>query len=50
MPAYINLGLLYRQRGENKKAVRCFKQVLDTVPFGEIGEMARKNLSELRGF
>ncbi len=50
MPAYINLGLLYRQRGENKKAVRCFKQVLDTAPFGEIGEMARKNLSELRGF
>ena len=50
MPAYINLGLLYRQQGENKKAVQCFRQVLDTMPFGEIGDMARKNLTELRGF
>lgn len=50
MPAYINLGMLYRQRGESSKAVECFKQVLETAPFGEIGEVARKNLNELRGF
>jgi len=50
MPAYINLGLLYRQRGKNKKALQCFRKVLDTTPFGEIGEMARKHLNELRGF
>ncbi len=50
IPARINLGLLYRQRGENKKAIQCFSQVLDTVPFGEIGDMARKNLEELRGY
>jgi len=50
MPAHINLGLLYRQRGENSKAVQCFRQVLETAPFGEIGEIARKHLNELRGF
>ncbi|MDM8536537.1 DnaJ domain-containing protein [Desulfobacterales bacterium HSG17] len=50
MPAHINLGMLYRQRGENSKAVQCFKQVLETAPFGEIGEIAKKNLNELRGF
>ena len=50
MPARVNLGLLYRQRGENKKAIQCFSQVLDTVPFGEIGDIARKHLEELRGF
>lgn len=50
MPARINLGLLYRQRGEREKAIHCFKQVLNTAPFGEIGDMARKNLKELRGF
>ena len=50
IPARINLGLLYRQRGENKKAIQCFSQVLETVPFGEIGEMARKHLEELRGY
>jgi curved DNA-binding protein CbpA len=50
IPARINLGLLYRQRGESKKAMQCFKTVLEAVPFGEIGEMARKNLEELRGF
>nr|MDU9046933.1 hypothetical protein [Candidatus Electrothrix aestuarii] len=50
IPARINLGLLYRQRGERKKAVHCFRKVLDAVPFGEIGEMARKQLEELQGF
>jgi len=50
MPARVSLGLLYRQRGENRKAVQCFRQVLETAPFGEIGEIARRNLSELRGF
>lgn len=50
IPARINLGLLYRQRGESKKAIKCFKQVLDIVPYGEIGELARNNLRELRGF
>ena len=50
IPARINLGLLYRQRGENKKAIQCFSQVLDTVPIGEIGDIARKHLKELRGF
>ncbi|MCI5129561.1 MAG: hypothetical protein D3907_13975, partial [Candidatus Electrothrix sp. AUS3] len=50
IPARINLGLLYRQRGENKKAIQCFSQVLETVPFGEIGDIARKHLQELRGF
>jgi curved DNA-binding protein CbpA len=50
IPARINLGLLYRQRGENKKAIQCFSQVLDAVPFGEIGDMARKHLEELRGY
>ncbi len=50
MPACLNLGILYRQRGEEKKAVQCFRQVLETVPYGTIGDIARKNLSELRGF
>jgi len=50
MPARLNLGLLYRQRGENTKAVQCFRQVLEAAPFGEIGETARKHLNELRGF
>ncbi|MCI5191983.1 MAG: hypothetical protein D3915_02485 [Candidatus Electrothrix sp. AU1_5] len=50
IPARINLGLLYRQRGKNKKAIQCFSQVLETVPFGEIGDIARKHLQELRGF
>ena len=50
IPARINLGLLYRQRGESKKAIQCFTQVLETVPFGEIGDMARKHLEELRGY
>lgn len=50
IPALFNLGLLYRQRGENKKALHCFQQVLKTAPFGEIGEVARRNLNELRGF
>ena len=50
IPARINLGLLYRQRGEQQKAIRCFRQVLDAVPFGEIGDMARKQLEELQGF
>lgn len=50
IPARVNLGLLYRQRGENKKAIQCFIQVLEIVPFGEIGDMARKHLEELRGY
>ncbi len=50
MPACLNLGILYRQRGENNKAVQCFRQVLETVPYGSIGDMARKNLTEIRGF
>ncbi len=50
IPAWIHLGLLYRQRGETTKAIHCFKLVLDAVPFGEIGDMARKNLEELRGY
>jgi len=50
MPAYLNLGILYRQRGEDKKAIECFRQVLETVPYGNIGDIARKNLTEIRGF
>lgn len=50
MPAYLNLGILYRQRGEDKKAVEYFRQVLEIAPYGSIGDMARKNLSEIRGF
>lgn len=50
IPARVNLGLLYRQRGETEQAIRCFTQVLDAVPFGEIGDMARTHLAELRGY
>ena len=50
IPARINLGLLYRQRGERQKAIHCFRKVLDAVPFGEIGDMARRQLEELQGF
>jgi curved DNA-binding protein CbpA len=50
IPARMNLGLLYRQRGETEQAIRCFTQVLDAVPFGDIGDMARTHLEELRGY
>ncbi len=50
VPAYLNLGTLYRQRGENTKAAQYFKQALEIAPYGDIGEIARKNLNELRGF
>ncbi|MDM8516635.1 DnaJ domain-containing protein [Desulfobacterales bacterium HSG16] len=50
VPAHMNLGMLYRQRGESKKAVQCFTKVLDMSPFGEIGDIARRQLKELRGF
>lgn len=50
VPARLNLGMLYRQLGENKKAEECFKEVLRMAPFGEIGNVARTNLREIRGF
>lgn len=50
VPAHVNLGLLYRQRGEIKLAIACFKRVLDIAPFGELGEIARANIEALRGF
>jgi len=50
VPARLNLGILYRQRGNDKMAIQCFRQVLETAPYGSIGELARKNLSEIRGF
>lgn len=50
IPARLNLGILYRQRGNDKMAVQCFREVLEIVPYGSIGDEARKNLSEMRGF
>ncbi len=50
VPARLNLGMLYRQLGESKKAEECFKEVLRMAPFGEIGNVARTNLQEIRGF
>ena len=50
IPAHMNLGILYRQQGKSKKAVESFKKVLEMAPFGEIGEAARRQLNELRGF
>ena len=50
VPARLNLGILYRQLGENRKAEDCFKKVLDVAPFGEVGTMARQNLESIRGF
>ncbi len=50
VPSHLNLGLLYRQMGESKKAVVCFKKVLSMVPFGEIGKIAKENLEGIRGF
>jgi tetratricopeptide (TPR) repeat protein len=50
VPSHLNLGLLYRQMGENKKAVVCFKKVLSMAPFGEIGKIAKENLESVRGF
>ena len=50
VPSHLNLGILYRQMGENKKAVVCFKKVLSMAPFGEIGKMAKENLEDIRGF
>lgn len=50
VPAHLNLGMLYRQRGETESAVRCFKKVAELAPFGQLGDMARENLEALRGF
>lgn len=50
VPSHLNLGVLYRQMGENKKAVPCFKKVLSMAPFGEIGKIAKDNLEGVRGF
>lgn len=50
VPAHLNLGMLYRQLGENKKAEECFRKVLDIAPFGEVGALARSNLENIRGF
>lgn len=50
LPAHLNLGMLYRQRGENKLAIECFKKVLEVAPFGELGQIAKSNLEALRGF
>ncbi|MDM8524461.1 DnaJ domain-containing protein [Desulfococcaceae bacterium HSG8] len=50
VPAYLNLGMLYRQRGENKKAAQYFRKVLEIAPYGVIGDTARENLAEIRGF
>lgn len=50
MPAHLNLGSLYLQRGEKDKAAKCFKKVLEITPYGNIGDIARKQLNELRGF
>ena len=50
VPAHLNLGMLYRQRGENQQAIECFKHVLELTPFGQLGDMARANLESLRGF
>ena len=50
IPAYINLGVLYRQRGNNSEAIKYFSKALDMSPYGEIGEMAKKHLNEIRGF
>ncbi|MEW5945113.1 MAG: DnaJ domain-containing protein [bacterium] len=50
VPAHLNLGLLYRQLGEKKKAVERFRKVLEIAPFGEIGAAARRNLDELQGY
>ena len=50
VPAHLNLGMLYRKLGENRKAVECFRKVLETAPFGEMGDMARQNIEALRGY
>ncbi len=50
IPARLNLGMLYRQLGENRKAEQCFREVLKVAPFGDIGDMARTNLENIRGF
>ena len=50
VPAQLNLGMLYRQLGENRKAEECFKKVLDVAPFGEVGALAQSNLENIRGY
>ncbi|MFH1539665.1 MAG: DnaJ domain-containing protein [bacterium] len=50
VPAHVNLGMLYRQLGENRKAIASFRKVLEIAPFGELGAIARTNLRELQGF
>jgi curved DNA-binding protein CbpA len=50
VPAHLNLGMLYRQRGENQQAIQCFKKVLELTPFGQLADIARENLESLRGF
>jgi tetratricopeptide (TPR) repeat protein len=50
VPAYINLGMLYRQLGENRKATEAFRKALEIAPFGDIGAVARENLDALRGY
>jgi curved DNA-binding protein CbpA len=50
VPAQLNLGMLYRQLGENRKAIECYRKVLEVAPFGEMGDLARSNLEALRGY
>ena len=50
VPAHLNLGMLYRQRGETQLAIQSFRKVLEMVPFGPLGDAARENLEALRGF
>ena len=50
LPAHLNLGMLYRQRGENRLAIETFRHILEVAPFGEIGAIAKQNLEALRGY
>ncbi len=50
LPAFLQLGQLYRQLGESEAAAAMFNRVLEIMPIGEVAELAREQLRQVRGF
>lgn len=50
LPAFLQMGHLYRQLGENEKAQQMFSRVVEIMPFGEVADLAREQLQQIRGY
>lgn len=50
LPAYMQMGQLYRQLGENNSAQEMFNKVLEIMPFGEVADLSREQLRQIRGY